>query len=83
MLIDCRLSGIDPAGWGEIGGDVSHIRYWEYNSRKLSDGKQVDTSSRHPASRQLKMETDADLISDYRNPAFVLGGWTLEIDPAR
>ena len=46
-----------------------------------SDGKLVDTSNRHPASRQLKMETDKDLISDCGNPAFVLGGWVPEIDP--
>ncbi len=80
VLIDCALSGIAPAGWGEIGGDTSNIRYWEYNSTSLSDGKPVDVSRRHPASRQLTMEKDAATIADYRNPAYVLGGWTPGLD---
>ena len=75
VLIDCALSGISPAGWGEIGGDPSNIRYWEYNSTNLSDGKPVDVSRRHPASRQLRLEKDAGIIGNYRNPAYVLGGW--------
>ena len=80
VLIDCRLSGIDPAGWGEISGDVSNIHYWEYNSRNLKDGTPVDVTGRHPASRQLTMKKDADIISKYKNPAYVLGGWMPEID---
>ena len=80
VLIDCRLSGIDAAGWGDIGGDVSNIHYWEYNSRRISDGMPVNTSKRHPASKQLTIENDADVISDYRNPVFVLGGWIPETD---
>ena len=36
VLIDCALSGIDPAGWGEIGGDTSNVRYWEYNRVKVA-----------------------------------------------
>lgn len=80
VLINCRLSGIAPSGWGEIGGEFTTIRYWEYNSRNLSDGKPVDTTKRHPASRQLNMENDADIISNYQNPEFILGGWMPEID---
>ena len=80
VLIDCKMSGIGPAGWGKIGGDVTNIRYWEYNSRRLSDEKPVDISRRHPASRQLTMEKDAEIISNYRNPAYVLGGWTPEVE---
>ena len=75
VLIDCRLSDITPAGRGEIEGDVSNIRYWEYNSRNLSDGEPADVTGRHPASRQLTMEKNADIISNYKNPAYVLGGW--------
>jgi len=41
----------------------------------------VDVSRRHPASRQLAMETDAAAIADYRNPAYVLGGWFPKMAP--
>jgi pectinesterase len=81
VLIDCALSGIDPAGWGEIGGDVTNIRYWEYNSTDPQSGKPVDTVRRHPASRQLTMETDAEEIAKYRDPAYVLGGWRPRMSP--
>jgi pectinesterase len=81
VLIDCLLSGISPAGWGDIGGDVSNIRYWEFNSRNISDGTAVNTGRRHPASRRLTEEKDAALIADYRNPAYVLGGWSPEMAP--
>jgi pectin methylesterase-like acyl-CoA thioesterase len=75
VLIDCILSGIEPIGWGEIGGDASNIHFWEYNSIG-PDGKAIDVSRRHPASRQLDKEKDAKIIANYRNPAYVLGGWT-------
>jgi pectinesterase len=76
VLINCALEGIEPAGWGEIGGDLLNIHYWEYNSTQLKDGKPEDVSRRHPASRQLTMEKDAALIKNYQNPSFVLNGWT-------
>lgn len=81
VLVDCALSGIDPAGWGEIGGDTTNIRYWEYNSTNAEDGTPVDTGKRHPASRQLTMEKDAALIAAYRDPAQMLGGWTPRMAP--
>jgi pectinesterase len=81
VLINCALAGIDPAGWGPIGGDTSNIRYWEYSSTNLSDGTPADVSRRHPASRQLTMEKDGDMIAGYRNPAYVLGGWTPKMAP--
>jgi pectinesterase len=81
VLIDCLLSGISPVGWGDIGGDVSNIRYWEFNSRNMSNGTPVDTGRRHPASRRLNEEKDAALIADYRNPVYVLGGWIPEMAP--
>jgi pectinesterase len=80
VMIDCALTGIDPAGWGEIGGDASNIRYWEYKSTN-SDGTPVDVSRRHPASRQLAMDADAALIAAYKNPAYVLGGWSPKMVP--
>jgi pectinesterase len=75
VLIHCRLKGIPAEGWGPIDGDTSHLHLWEFNSTDL-DGKPIDISQRHPASRQLQIPADTQTISDYSNPAFVLGGWT-------
>jgi pectinesterase len=74
VLLHCRLKGIPPEGWGPIDGDTSHLHLWEYDSTNL-DGQPLDTSQRHPASRQLKVPQDARTIADYSNPTFVLG-WT-------
>jgi len=80
VLIDATLSGIAPEGWGPIDGDSANVRFWEFNSRG-ADGKPVDTSRRHPASRQLDASKDAQLIAQYRDPAFVLGGWQPALAP--
>jgi pectin methylesterase-like acyl-CoA thioesterase len=74
VLINATLSGVSPQGWGEIGGDASNVRFWEYNSRNV-DGTPIDVSKRHPASRQLTIERDAELIKNYSTPSWVLGGW--------
>jgi hypothetical protein len=71
VLLDATLVGIAPEGWGPVDGDAAHVRFLEFNSR-AADGKPVDVSRRHPASRQLDAETSAP----YRDPAWVLGGWT-------
>jgi hypothetical protein len=71
VLLDATLVGIAPEGWGPIDGDAAHVRFLEFNSRD-ANGKAVDVSRRHPASRQLDAETSAH----YRDPAWVLGGWT-------
>ncbi len=81
VLIDCALDGIEPAGWGPVGGDASNVRFWEYNSVDMATGKPIDASRRHRASRQLTMEKDADRIAKYRDPDFVLGGWTPRMAP--
>lgn len=81
VLLNCKLSGISPVGWGLIGGNTSNIHYWEYNSLKIGDGKPVDISHRHPASRQLTMEKDSVIISEYMNPSYVLGGWAPAMSP--
>jgi pectinesterase len=81
VLLSCKLEGISPAGWGTIGGDTSNVHYWEYNSTNISNGKPVDISKRHPASKQLTMEKDSVTISNYMNPAFVLDGWTPAMAP--
>jgi pectin methylesterase-like acyl-CoA thioesterase len=81
VLLSCTLDGISPAGWGEIGGDPSHVRYWEYDSRNARDGSLADVSARDPASKQLNEDRDAQTIADYRNPAWVLGGWSPVMAP--
>jgi hypothetical protein len=75
VLIDCKLQGVPAVGWGPIEVDAAHLHLWEYNSTDL-DGKPVDTAQRDPASKQLTMPADAEMIREYSDPAFVLGGWT-------
>lgn len=81
VLLNCALAGVSPEGWGPVGGDTANIHYWEHNSVNLSDGKPVDVSRRHPASRQLTMEKDAAVIASYSDPTYVLGGWTPAMAP--
>jgi pectinesterase len=81
VLLNCRLAGISPVGWGQIGGDTSNVHYWEYHSTHISDGKPVDVSRRHPASRQLTMESDSAIIADYSRPAHLLEGWEPAMAP--
>ena len=81
VLINCALAGIRPEGWGEVGGDTSNVHYWEYTSTNISDGRPVDVSQRRPFSRQLTQEQDAEIIADYGDPTYVLGGWTPSMAP--
>ena len=81
VLLHCAIEGIRPEGWGLAGDDTADIHYWEYNSVNLSDGKPADVSKRHPASRQLTKEKDAEIIANYSNPTYVLGGWTPSMAP--
>lgn len=80
VLIDSKLEGISPAGWGAMGGDTANMHYWEHNSVNLSDGQPVDVSRRKPESKQLTMDKDAQTIANYSNPAFILG-WTPTMAP--
>jgi pectinesterase len=75
VLLDCHLKGIPAIGWGPLEGDTSHLHFWEFNSTDL-EGKPIEVSERHAASKQLTMAADAETIAKYRNPAFVLEGWT-------
>jgi len=75
VLLNCKLKGISPAGWGPVGGETSNIHYWEYNSTNLVDGNPVDVSKRLQASRQLTMTKDSVIIREYMRPSYVLGGW--------
>jgi pectin methylesterase-like acyl-CoA thioesterase len=81
VLINCALDGISPVGWGDVGGDTSQVHYWEYNSTNLRDGSPVDMRARHPVSKRLKKDEDAQTIASYSNPAWVLGGWTPVLEP--
>ncbi len=80
VLINAKLEGISPAGWGAMGGDTANMHYWEYNSTNLGDGKPVDVSQRKPESKLLTRERDAETIANYSNPAYVLG-WTPRMAP--
>jgi len=71
VLINCKLDSIPAAGWA-VDGDTSNVHFWEYNSRAM-DGKPIDNSLRHPASRQLDKKKDARIIELYSNPTYVLG----------
>jgi hypothetical protein len=79
VLINCHLKGIPPAGWGPVDDDTTHTHLWEFNSTDV-DGHAIDISQRHPVSKRLTMPQDAKIIADYRDPAFVLGGWMPVVD---
>ncbi|HEX8250491.1 MAG TPA: MBG domain-containing protein, partial [Pyrinomonadaceae bacterium] len=64
---DGFLNPLTPAGY-------PNVRFWEYNTRD-ENGAPVDTSQRHPISRQMS----ADEADYWRNPANVLGGWSPEV----
>ena len=81
VLLNCKLAGISPIGWGPIGGDILNVHYWEYNSSNISDSKPADVSQRHPASRQLTMEKDSEIIANYSKPAYILEDWNPTMAP--
>jgi pectinesterase len=78
VLINCRLNGVRPEGWGPIDGDTSHIHFWEFHSTDLA-GRPIDTTERHAASKQLTKPQDAKTIANYSDPTFVLGGWSPDV----
>jgi hypothetical protein len=74
VLINCHLKGIPPIGWGPLDDDTTHLHLWEFNSTGL-DGQPIDTTQRHPVSKQLTAANDAQTIANYSNPTFILDGW--------
>jgi hypothetical protein len=48
---------------------------YEFQTRDMDTDQLVDVSKRHKYSRQLDEEKDAELIANYRKPAYVLKGW--------
>jgi pectin methylesterase-like acyl-CoA thioesterase len=84
VLIDCALgASVSPVGWRFDGGATTapNVHFWEYNSTNVSDGKPADVSRRAAFSKQLTLPADAATIANYRDPAFVLGGWTPAMAP--
>lgn len=82
VLIDAKLDGVPPIGWGPIEDpetfDWSNVRFMEFNSTDLN-GAPLDMSARHPIVRVLTSPADDDLVAQYRDPAFVLGGWRPQV----
>jgi len=75
VLINCRLKGIPPVGWGPVEDDTSHLHLWEFNSTDV-EGHPIDVTQRHPVSKRLTLPADAETIANYSKPSFVLDGWT-------
>ena len=77
VIIDCLVRDLNPIGWSTIAMESQTML--EFNTRDADTGELVDTSQRAPLSRQLDAEKDAEILRNYRNPAYVLNGW----DPRR
>ena len=73
VVIDCKTKNFNPLGWSLIAQPTQHM--YEYNTRDLDTDQPVDYSGRNKRSRQLDAQKDAELIANYRNPAWVLAGW--------
>lgn len=73
VLIDCKVKNIIPEGWSAIGEKTSKM--YEFHTRDMDTDQLVDVSKRHKYSRQLDEKKDAELIANYRKPAYVLKGW--------
>ncbi len=80
VLLDSAMGEINPVAW-MLAGDLTNQHYWEFNTTNLADGRPADVSQRLAGSRQLDRVQDAETIANYRNPAYVLGGWTPALAP--
>lgn len=78
VLLNTTLRGISPVGWGPVQGpdlfDARHVKFWEYGTLN-GEGKAVDYAQRLNVSRQLFSPADDEIVKQYSDPAFVLGGW--------
>jgi pectin methylesterase-like acyl-CoA thioesterase len=69
-LIDCKLGKmLAPAGWNSRG--ANNLEFHTTNS----DGAPYDMSGWPEWVKHLSAERDAELIAQYRDPAWVLDGW--------
>jgi hypothetical protein len=80
VLIDSLIGRIHPAAWS-LPENWGQMRYWESGSRDLATGQSADVRNRNAASKQLDPNRDASVITQYRSPAFVLGGWNPQMAP--
>ena len=71
VLINCTLNNIPAEAWGPIDETARTARMLEFNSHD-AQGNLVDTSRRHPLSRQLHPLTDAEDIARYCDFRYVL-----------
>jgi pectinesterase len=70
-LIDCRLGTmLAPQGWNSRGANDL-----EFHTTNLADGMRYDMSGWPEWVKHLSPENDGELISHYRDPAWVLDGW--------
>jgi pectin methylesterase-like acyl-CoA thioesterase len=77
VLINCALgSMLAPVGWNSRGANNT-----EYNTTNLSDGKPYDMNNWPTWIKHLTMEKDAKTIANYRNPTWVLEGWSPALPP--
>lgn len=81
VLINCKLEGVKPEGFGLTDSLCKNSRYWEFNSKNKNDGNSADISQRVHYSRQLSMDNDSVNIANYSNPGYVLNGWTPQLAP--
>ncbi|MDR0811033.1 MAG: carbohydrate esterase [Paludibacter sp.] len=77
VLLNCKLENIPEVGWGDIHPESEGLHFWEYNSQ-TADGQTIDASKRHPMSRRLDKEKDAEIIKNYSNPRYILNWNDLE-----
>lgn len=73
VLIDCKVRNLAPEGWSGIDWQTNTML--EYGTTDLDTGEKADVTKRHRFSSQLDAVRDAEVIEEYKNPAFVLGGW--------
>jgi pectin methylesterase-like acyl-CoA thioesterase len=78
VWINCAMGPhILPVGWQLNNATTSAtVQDWEYQSTDLN-GATLDVSKRLSSSKQI----DAATAAQYRNPTFVLGGWTPQLAP--
>jgi hypothetical protein len=90
VLIDCTLGkAVGPVGWQlnsekgvPIPTTVPDMHFWKSASHD-AEGNPIDVSQRLEVSHQLKSPGDAETISNYSKPGFVLGNdWDPRTDPA-
>lgn len=77
VILNSVMLNVTPGGWGPA-DEGGNVHFWEYDIRTPS-GAPLDMSERVAWARQLDAVADAEIIRNYRDPAYVLGGWTPEI----